>query len=134
MPCFFICEYSLACRPENLHLMTCSTLSGSSDSTSFFRRRSKNGRSTCLNVSNVRKGTVCLAQRDLSVDITLCNLLMIRSCSSSLRSILSWTPSLLKGVLNHSSKLFTLLKIFGKIKLSNAQSSGRLFYRRVGMG
>jgi hypothetical protein len=33
----------------------------------------------------------------------------------------------LNGVLNHSSKLLTLLKIFGKTKLSKAHNSGRLF-------
>lgn len=104
LPFFFICWYNLSCNADNLHLMTRSTLSGSSASTSFLRRRSKNGRNT------------------------LCKRLMISSCSSSFRSILSWTPWLENGVLNQSSNVLTLLKIFGKIKLSNAQSSGKLFY------
>lgn len=104
IPLFFIWEYNLTWRAESLHFTTRSTLSGNSASTSFFRRRSRNGRRT------------------------LWRRLIIKSCSSSFSATLSWTPWLLKGVLNHSSKLFTLLKIFGKIKFSNAHSSGKLFY------
>jgi hypothetical protein len=84
-------------------LTTFSTLSGSSLSTSFFRRRSKNGRRT------------------------LCSRRMMSSASSSLSSILSPVPELANGVLNHSSNDLTELKMRGSTKLSCAQSSGRLF-------
>src|SRR5690606_18245539 len=101
------CEYNLACNAENLHLMTSSLLSGSSDSTSFLRRRSKNGRKT------------------------LCNRRMTSNDSSSVNSILSWVPVLANGVLNHSSKLLTDLKMVGKTKLRRFHNSGRLFWSGV---
>jgi hypothetical protein len=109
IPCFLNCIYNWLCRALILHLITFSILSGSSLSTSFFRRRSRNGRST------------------------LCRRLIISSASSSLSSILSAVPELANGVLNHSSNDLTLLKILGRAKLSKAHNSGRLFWRGFGL-
>eukprot|EP00834_Sanchytrium_tribonematis_P000224 NODE_4_length_77007_cov_1.156642.p64 type:complete len:148 gc:universal NODE_4_length_77007_cov_1.156642:43320-43763(+) len=83
--------------------MTLSILSGNSLSTSFFKRLNKNGRRT------------------------LCNLLIIKRDSSSLSSILL-TPN---GAENHSSKLLSLLNIFGRIKFKILQSSCKLFCNGV---
>ena len=104
-PLFFNWWYNLLCKVDIGHLSTVSTLSGSSLSTSFFRRLSKNGLST------------------------LCKRLIIRSDSSSFNS--TFSPVAENGVLNQSSKFFTELKIFGKTKLRIAHNSGKLFYHFV---
>lgn len=95
------------CQEESSTLITCSILSGSSDSTSFFTLLSKNGRSTW------------------------CSLLMISNCYSSV----SWTfspPATFEiGIENHFSKSSQQLNTFGRRKLSNAHNSARLFCRGV---
>ena len=83
--------------------MTFSTLSGNSDSTSFFNRRRRKGRRT------------------------LWRRLTTRRASSSFISIFS-PPVLANGALNQSSNDLTELKILGRTKLSSAQSSGKLFW------
>ena len=56
---------------------------------------------------------------------------MTSNCSSSESSILSWPPVFANGVLNHSSKEVTDLKMVGRTKLSSAHSSGKLFWSGV---
>ena len=84
------------------HLIVSSSFSGSSFSTSFFLRRSKNGLRTW------------------------CRRWMIRSSSSSFRTTSSLFAA--KGALNQASKASVELNTEGSRKLRSDHSSVRLFW------
>ncbi len=81
------------------------TLSGNCDSTSFFKRRKRNGRKT------------------------LCKRLMISKVSSGLSSTFSHVVA--NGALNHCSNVVHDLNIDGRRKFNNAHNSGSLFCNGV---
>jgi len=144
MPLDCMCWYKIRCKALISHFMTYSTclhgknikntvekkqnknknkqtLSGSWDSTSFFKRLNKNGRRILWRrrmISMDSSGLISIWEEYQCFKIQIIE--KATFCKT-------FSPVIAKGALNHCSKLLQHLKIDGSKKFSNAHSSGSLF-------